>query len=285
MTPSNNPLIIVGTHRSGTSMLTRILRHQGVFLGHTIQRDDEALFFLKFNRWMLEMAGTNWDHPVPAAELMEDGQDVAALANVIRGHLSGLGTRQFLGGHWLRSAGRISADLDFLWGFKDPCSSLFLPVWLHLFPNARVLRIRRHGIDVAASLRKRHNKVREKLCGHFHVRARLGIAMPSRIRMVDAVRCRSIDGALGVWAEYETALDRWLSDVPPVQQMSIRYEDYLTDPRGSHEEIAGFLGLPLDAPLPEDIRPDPSRAFAYRNDTLLCEDAHRLKAVLGLGGY
>lgn len=285
MPSSNPPLLIVGMHRSGTSMLTRILRHQGIFLGHDIQEDDEAWFFLEINRWMLQMAGTDWDHPLPTLDLMAEPEDIATLARVVARKLSGLGTHRYLGPHWWRARGRINGRLCFPWGFKDPRTSLFLPVWLHLFPEARVLRIRRHGMDVAASLKTRHEMIRRTICGHVNRSARLGLAMPRRMRTVDVVRCRTVEGGLGIWSEYEGVLDRWMQDIPPDRQMSIRYEDYVVDPAAIHARIGAFVRLPLDAPLPEGISPDPSRAFAYRRDLVLAEEARRLGTVLGACGY
>ncbi|HMP54958.1 MAG TPA: sulfotransferase [Novosphingobium sp.] len=285
MSRYNPPLLIVGMHRSGTSMLTRILRYQGIFLGHDIQGDDEAWFFLELNRWMLQMAGTDWDYPLPTLDLLSRAEDIATLADVVAGKLSGPGTFRYLGAKWLRAGGRIGDRLTFPWGFKDPRSSLFLPVWLHLFPEARVLRIRRHGIDVAASLKTRHEEIRRTICGHYNRSARLGLAMPRRMRTVDVVRCRTIDGGLGIWSEYEGILDHWMQAIAPDRQMTIRYEDYVVDPAASHAQIGQFVGLPLDAPLPGGISPDPSRAYAYRRNPVLAEDARRLAATLAERGY
>ncbi len=44
-----------------------------------------------------------------------------------------------------------------LWGFKDPRVCLFLMVWKHLLPNAKVLLVYRHFSDSTYSLGKRHS--------------------------------------------------------------------------------------------------------------------------------
>lgn len=281
----NQPLILLGMHRSGTSMLSRILRHQGIFLGHKCQGDDEALFFLRLNRWMLHMAGTEWDHPAPAMAMLGDPANIDLLSDYLGTRMHGLRTWDFLGPRLLAARGRIGSDLPFAWGFKDPRTSIFLPVWLRLFPQARVLRIRRHGMDVAASLRTRHRLNRETIVGRHQLSARLGLAEPARARAMDAVRCATLEGALGIWAEYEAAIDRWLPAVDPARQMTIRYEDYVTDPAGHHAEIGRFLGRAVDAPLPEGIRPDPTRANAWRRDAELAAEAARLDGVLAALGY
>jgi hypothetical protein len=44
------------------------------------------------------------------------------------------------------------------WGWKDPRNSITLPVWLKLFPDARVIHIVRNGVDVAESLYRRQQR-------------------------------------------------------------------------------------------------------------------------------
>ena len=44
-----------------------------------------------------------------------------------------------------------------LWGFKDPRVCLFLAVWKHLLPNARVLLVYRHFSDATYSLGRRQS--------------------------------------------------------------------------------------------------------------------------------
>ena len=40
-----NPIIIIGMHRSGTSMLSKILEYSDIFLGNNKDINNEALFF------------------------------------------------------------------------------------------------------------------------------------------------------------------------------------------------------------------------------------------------
>ena len=57
------PVIILGMHRSGTSMLSRILEKLDIFMGWRKEENNEALFFLKFNDWILKQANATWDNP------------------------------------------------------------------------------------------------------------------------------------------------------------------------------------------------------------------------------
>lgn len=241
-------------------MLTRALRAQGLFIGHRLGKHAEALFFHGLNEWMLREAGASWDHPAPALRMMADARSVERLAEALRPKMRGLRSWSYLGPHWLRAGASIGPHLSFGWGFKDPRNSLVLPVWLKLFPEARLLRIRRHGIDVAASLAARELRRAE---GH----------------------CRTIGDGLELWAEYEGALDSWLAPVPIEQQMTVRFEDYSADGAATQAAVNAFAQLPPAGTVPPQLRPDPARSFAYRTDGALRDEAILAEALLRSHGY
>ena len=57
----------------------------------------------------------------------------------------------FLG--WKRYLAYRSLErFDQPWGWKDPRNVFTLPLWLRVFPEAKIIYIVRNGVDVAASL-------------------------------------------------------------------------------------------------------------------------------------
>ena len=58
-----NLIIITGMHRSGTSMLSRILERQGIFMGSQKEINNESIFFLKINTWLMSSINSSWDNP------------------------------------------------------------------------------------------------------------------------------------------------------------------------------------------------------------------------------
>ena len=54
-----DPVIIIGMHRSGTSMLTRLLEKAGLFVGHEKENNWEAWFFPKINQWLFSTGQCN----------------------------------------------------------------------------------------------------------------------------------------------------------------------------------------------------------------------------------
>src|SRR5262249_37801388 len=60
-----SPVIIVGMHRSGTSMITGILQDLGLFVGYNLDENNEPLFFANLNNWLLRQCAAEWDFPLP----------------------------------------------------------------------------------------------------------------------------------------------------------------------------------------------------------------------------
>ena len=58
-----NPVVILGMHRSGTSLITSCLEDLGLFVGAIKDLNYESWFFLNLNNWMLRQANASWDNP------------------------------------------------------------------------------------------------------------------------------------------------------------------------------------------------------------------------------
>ena len=58
-----SPIIICGMHRSGTSLLSRILSDIGIFMGKYQDENNESIYFQRLNRWMMSCIASSWDFP------------------------------------------------------------------------------------------------------------------------------------------------------------------------------------------------------------------------------
>ena len=58
-----NPVIIIGMNRSGTSMIVQKLKEMGVFMGATLEVNNEATLFLELNDWLLAQCQGGWYSP------------------------------------------------------------------------------------------------------------------------------------------------------------------------------------------------------------------------------
>src|ERR1700685_2157824 len=151
----SSPIIIIGMHRSGTTMIARMLEAMGLFVGKKKESNHEALFFLRIDRWLFSQCGASWENPQPIYYLVENAEARAMTTDYIARYLlpspraiSYLGLKKYLR-YW------TPANLRVPWGWKSPLSTYTLPLWLDIFPDAKVIHIYRPGVDVRNSLRAR----------------------------------------------------------------------------------------------------------------------------------
>lgn len=272
------PVIVIGMHRSGTSMITRMLERLGLFLGKQKDPNDEASFFLKNNRWLLDQCGGAWDHPEAITDLLENPEVRSLCVDYLRQMLRSRGRLKFLG---VRRAlrGQNLIAMDQAWGWKDPRNTFTLPIWLDLFPKARVIHISRHGCDVARSLKKRESD-QLKVSKTRHRRRRwLYWLHPKTHGFVRSPRCLSIEEGIQLWDTYMKRAKQHVNHLGE-RAHSLRYESFLTTPRPELKDLADFCDLDTtDSEIRRCVeKVDASRSFAYRSDSqfTISSEAKRL---------
>jgi hypothetical protein len=280
------PIIIIGMHRSGTSMIVRSLQQLGLFAGWRKEHNDEALFFLKLNDWMLNHCGAAWDNPSPFARLLEHDAIRALFVDRLR---LVIGSPQFAGYLGLSRYLKFGSPwrLTFPWGWKDPRNTYTLPLWLDLFPDAKVINICRHGIDVAQSLKARQDLTLSRASRRpaWRKRVRTLIALEPR-PLVSSLRCTTIDGGLSLWREYMSTAQSHV-DALGDRALSVSYEEVLEQPLEELERLADFAGLSYGrdelSSAAAKFRAD--RAYAFRKDPNLVKAAGDSASLLGAYGY
>lgn len=274
------PILLIGMHRSGTSMLAGLLARSGVYIGRRLGRNNEALFFRRLNRWLLAQGGVSWTRPLGFADLLADpeGRDLAA--DYLRTSLRAPRELGFWG--WRGLAGNRQGP----WGWKDPRTTFTLPLWLELFPEARVVNVERHGVDVAESLVVRRRRSLERNRQRFHRRRFLYRFAAKRGELIDTPRLARRDQALALWAEY-MAEGRRQTAALGGRALTLGYEDLLHQPETELDRLAGFCGLDLDPAARHELTAtlDPARAFAYRDDPQLRAFAAEHAETLAAYGY
>lgn len=140
------PVAVVGMHRSGTSMVAKLLSQAGLHLG-----PDEALMppapenpegffehlaFVALNDEVLNEAGAGWDCPPPA-------DTVWASPDFDR--------------HRERArALAVPLAKQGAWGWKDPRTSLTIPFWESALGPIRTVLVVRNPLEVVTSLHRRN---------------------------------------------------------------------------------------------------------------------------------
>ena len=140
----NDVICIIGMHRSGTSMVARLLNLCGLDLGPSEQFlkpneynplgyfENEILSY-KINDALLAHLGASWDNPPLVAEGWEHDPSLEPIVHEAKSVLKTFSKHSH-------------------WGWKDPRTTVLLPFWKSLIPNLRFVICVRNPLEVAASL-------------------------------------------------------------------------------------------------------------------------------------
>jgi len=258
------PLIVLGMHRSGTSMVVGMLQLLGVYLdpdlmpggqselipGDRARTDGygEAVAFRLANEAVMRRAGSDWQH-VDRFLSVRDRPNFASASvrQLVAASNSSLKT-----GFLDRYPGGSPAE----WGWKDPRNSLTLPYWLTIFPQARLLHVRRDTQAVVNSLMRRtaesaeaaHNagpsrveRLRNAAANPAIIvsslRRRLGLSKPVGPMTADDWR-RLADLYVGECVRYREHAPGYLE---------VSYESILNEPAALAERISLFAGIDVTA--------------------------------------
>lgn len=149
--PPSRAIVVLGMHRSGTSVLTRGLQSAGVYLGNDFlspQPDNPTGYWedkgiVDINERLLRALGSHWE----STALIDAAQWQKPEVQTLREEAAA-----YLQTHFLQHP---------LWGFKDPRTIRLLPFWRALLQDLGVedqyLLAIRNPLGVAISLLRRQN--------------------------------------------------------------------------------------------------------------------------------
>jgi hypothetical protein len=278
-----SPILVIGMHRSGTRLLDDILSMLGVFMGADRQADGESITFMTINEEIFHQCGTFWNEPVPVHFVLSDPDLLERAAAVAREALE-LRAVNYIGqsGFQLDLASTKSPPF----GWKDPRNTFTLPVWKHIFPKLRVIHVLRHGVDVAASLARRHGAALKAAVDEL-VPPALIVIKDHKLGVLSSRRGWELTEAMTMWEQY---VEKAALEVGAMADCAlvIRFEDLLQSPEKFVSRIADFCEVPQPtseqfASFSPTIKPE--RAFAFRSNSDLREFAEASRAVLIRHGY
>jgi hypothetical protein len=282
------PVILLGMHRSGTAMIARLLDELGLFQGSELQEDHESVWFLDINDLLLKRVNASWDHPGPIIEFLRNADAFDLTRRCLEDDLSSSRSRQFLGLRWSqRSKSLLTYDQP--WGWKDPRTLFTLPLWLDLFPGAKLVCIIRNGVDVASSLRVRETRELERRRREFGSKPAIGgRSRLQRAGFKGSARCLTLEGGFSLWEEYLQRAEELLATVPNPKHV-IRYETFLSDPSQPLMELARFCGLECGDAAVRDaigrVGVNATRANAYAADLEVRDFHARVRASRWMTHY
>ena len=282
------PVILLGMHRSGTAMIARLLDDLGLFQGAELQEDHESVWFLDINDLLLKRVNAAWDNPAPIKPLLENPVAFDLTARCLEEDLASKRSRKFLGA---RRGLKFRTLLKYNrpWGWKDPRTLFTLPLWLRLFPGARLVYIVRNGVDVAKSLLVREQRELDRRIAEFSSKPASGSRSKlQRAGFKGSARCLSLDGGLSLWEQYveeaETALATVKND-----RLVLRFETFVADPLAELPALAAFCNVAADASAVASalakVKVNPARANASAADPALAAFVERARGSRWMKHY
>jgi hypothetical protein len=280
-----SPVIIIGAHRSGTSLVTRLLDDLGIFVGKKLDANHEAMFFQSINAWILRQSSGSWDNPDSVSNFLRDHENMALSQEYIEQLMHSPTASSYLGLCKYLRFGNIS-NLDISWGWKDPRNTYTLPFWLRLFPKAKVVHVYRHGVDVAKSLTSRSSESFARNSERYSIFKPAYSLGLKRGGFRDSLVCSSLDGSFEVWSKYIKTASNHVNNLGS-QAISIQFESLIDDPMKVLTELTDFLELnPSKDKIEKSITKIASdRCLAYKRDKLSDEFSNFVREPLAAYGY
>jgi hypothetical protein len=139
-------VIVLGMHRSATSLVAKGLHDAGVAMGDDLLQGHssnpwghfEDIEFIALNDAILRAAGGSWDNPPPEEAILDQASRYEASIKA------------------LVAANDGNVDPDYpIWGWKDPRTTLTIRLFVRYLTRPHFIACFRNPWDVAASLEKR----------------------------------------------------------------------------------------------------------------------------------
>jgi hypothetical protein len=144
-------IIVLGMHRSGTSLVANLLHSWGAYVGdkqkllqadtHNQQGYWEYIPLVEFNQEMLESISADWFIPpdVDGQKVLETRYSVSAYRRKAQQLIDSM---QLHNTHWM---------------WKDPRLAILLPFWKKVWGDVIYVIVIRHPFETALSLKKRYH--------------------------------------------------------------------------------------------------------------------------------
>ena len=272
-----NQIIVIGMHRSGTSMLVDILEKLGVFMGADQEANKESLFFNLSNVWIMNQSYASWDNPENILYLSKFAKKT--ITEIILHRIKSAKRKAYFGDS-------LQERKDFfrirsIWGWKDPRNTFTIDIWKEIFPEHQIIHLYRNPVDVVNSLvyreRSRIGK-RKKMFGTGLQQKYFGCKLPKRKLFYPSFKIRSFEGVFDIWKQYVRKAFSLKKD-DPNGIIHLRFEDIIDSPQKSAADLAGFLEIELKDESMISINKliNKKRKDAFLNDPELVKFFNQIK--------
>lgn len=284
-THKTGPVIVIGMHRSGTSLVTNLLEKIGLFGGWRKPVHNEAAFFSNLNKWLIKQSGATWDNP-KLFDIFLQNEKIRFLAvDYVKSLLDSPRVISYLGPKNFIKYRKL-CSLDFPWGWKDPRNTFTLPIWLEIFKDAKVIHIYRHGVDVAQSLIVRQEEYLKRSLKRLRMLKSLRWVHLKESGFIDTVRGATLNGGFSLWEEYVRKASEHVNSLGD-RAIEIRYEDFLENPSAGLNKLAKFCCIQISENKIQNVVKyvNKERAFSYKKNPELRAFSSKVATRLQIWNY
>jgi hypothetical protein len=268
---NQQPVIILGMHRSGTTMITKLLENLGLFVGAEKEINNEALFFWNINNWIFDLHTAKPEKPYnlryknPACEKVI----IESLEFFIQSNKR----KQYLGK--LASNYPSIKEIDFPFGWKDPKNTFTIHFWKQIFPNPKIIHIYRNPIDSVSSYIERDLELKNRFEWNWKKKLKCDFLISKNFHQ--NFRLYNLEEGFNLWEEYVSHALELKHQFN--EYIEIKYEDFLANPSEKTRQLIAFCGLNADEnKIKKEIDAvNSERAYAFLNNTTYLEFYQQIK--------
>ena len=219
------PIIVIGMHRSGTTLLSQLLENNKIDFGINKEKNNESHFFLKLNEFLLSYFNSHWYDVKNLKKHINKKYILKFLKNE-------LNYRNLCKHHFTRKEA-------INWGWKDPRTTIFIEYYSKIFNKAKIIHIVRNPYDVALSLQNRQLKIKKqfflkRLIRKLYNKFSFGYSVHDSDKLLDLTH------NFKLWNNYV------VSGRSVKNRIDIRYEDLLHSPEKISIKISEFIGQKIN---------------------------------------
>ena len=258
----NKPIIITGMHRSGTSLITKILSKY-IFIGNKVDFNNESLYFQRINRWLLSCNSCSWDNPLTFNELNENESNIliSKLNENINKKLPSLIYFGFKNIFYNNNF----FNLKTMWGWKDPVNVFTIYLWSKVFDEFKIININRNPLDVSYSLLNRQeklNSIDSSMSNNNLLSSFIPLLSINKGNIYSSFKINNINDCLKLYKKYYDQMI--VNDSMFKQILNIRYERLIADSHNELRKVYEFCNIDTSS-IDSDIKIINNRKIYNKN--------------------
>jgi len=260
------PILITGMHRSGTSLVSKILMKNGINLGTYQDNNNESIYFQRLNRWIMSCVGSSWDNPSSLKNINDN--DLQIIVNRLEKNIGNRFTNSVYFGfsNILLNQHFCSYNKPLAW--KDPSNVFTAVVWKNIFPNLKIINLTRDPLDVSISLLNRQSTLKQsdKIFFVDSISSFIPLLSISKGSILSSFNLSSIDDCLALYKKYLIEM-KSNNEIFGRNILNIEYKKLLEDPELELMKIYEFCKIKPDniETIIKDIDCNNLNKYIYEN--------------------